>query len=747
MDRSAHTLIVDHRKDLQTLENGRDQVANGAESGKKFLPVYDHAIANFDRLVGKEVHAKEMKAQIDREHAYGIPTPELEDYVTRILKSPDVGDNDMFAVPDGKGGVRYFTKARSFENLSDALSQGYVPKTLDIVELDAHRIEAGERLIQQKIYHESLKAVLAPDGKPIVSTTEPRQTLYKGEQQAVPKGYRLVNVPSGAPLVVHEDYVPLFKAIYGDSHRNALNKWAGFMKRNTLVLDTFHVGRIMFKEAAFSKGVGRFGYGRAQSILEYSKRDLGKALELGDISKEQHDYAMEHYENAQALIRSGLNVSKMADNMDAELVKWLAPQLNGFNTWVFGKLSRGAMLQTALANLERNQARFGELSRDQILRRTAKETNEIFGNLQLQSVFKSPQTQNLLRSLLLAPQWAESQLTQEMRGYGQMLRAPVDLLQGKARLGVVAQGQITAVLMTFMAMQVMSLAMNGHTTFQNKKKDWFALHIPQIGGRGEFEFNPLEIGSEYAFMAYRYRSQHMEPLDIAQRILFNKLNPVVHGAVNVTLNRDYQGKRYANWQDRAKAGLESAIPVPPFASSFVERDPRKLTGFRVPRQPAAWEKSLLQSAGLKVSNSQTPRGEMFALAHRFRDDKAYGDNSPPVYRDLRMALDNRNESAVRDEITMLAARGATEEQIRKAVGITHGGIAPERFTGKADREPLFLRALTPDQRKTYNEAQADHKASANLLRATLSQMKLKDTELVNQLRKNAKKPTAADFEQ
>jgi len=745
-DRSASTLIIDHGKDLQRLEIGRDQIANGAESGKKYLPLYDHAIENFDKLVGKEAHTQAMKDIADREHTYGIDTPLLEDYVTRILKSPDVSENDMFAVPDGKGGLRYFTKARSFETLSDAIAAGFTPKTLDIAELDAHRIEAGERLIQQKIYHESLRSVLAPDGKPIIDTMDTRTTLYHGEEKAVPKGYRLVNVPSGAPLVVHEDYVPLFKAIYGDSQRNALNKWAGFMKRNTLVLDTFHVGRIMFKEAAFSKGAARFGYGKGLSILEYSKPDLAKALALGDISKEQHDYALTHYENAQSLIRSGLNVAKISDNMDAELTKYLAPYLNGFNSWVFKKLSRGAMLQTALANLERNQSRFGELSRDEILRRTAKETNEIFGNLQLQSVFKNPQTQNMLRSLLLAPQWAESQLTQEFRGYGQLLRAPIDLLQGKARLGVVAQGQITAVLGTFVAMQVMSLAMNGHSTFQNKKGDWFALHIPQIGGRGEFEFNPLEIGSEYAFMAYRYRSQHMEPLDIAQRILFNKLNPVAHGAVNTLLNRDYSGKRFANSTDRAKAALESLIPLPPLAGAAVERDPRQLLGFRVTRQPAAWEKTLFQSAGFKLNASQTPRGEMFALAHRFRDDKSYGDNSPPVYRDLRSALDNRNTSAVKSEIELLAARGATEEQIKKAVGITHGGIAPEKFSGKADTEKLFLHALTADQRKVYNEAQADHKTNANLLRSTLSQMKVSDSALVKLLHKNAKKPKLSDFQ-
>jgi hypothetical protein len=571
-------------------------------------------------------------------------------------------------------------------------------------------------------------------------------------------------VPGGGSIVVHQDYLPLFKAIYGDSRQTALSKWAGFMKRNTLVLDTFHVGRIMFKEAAFSKGAERFGWGKGLSILEYSKPDLAKALELGDINQQQHDYAMEHYENAQALIKNGLNVAKISDNLNAELAKAI-PFLKNFNPWVFGKLSRGAMLQTALANLERNQSRFGELSRDEILRRTSKETNEVFGNLGLQSVFKDPQVQNTMRSLMLAPQWAESQLVQEFRGYGQILKAPLDLLQGKARLGTTAQGQLTAVLGTFLAMQVVNLALTGKTTFQNKKGDFLNIHLPF--GRAGFDFNPFEIGAEYAFMANRYLSQHMAPADVLQRIAFNKLNPVPHGVLNYILNRDYSGKRYQDNTARTMALAESAIPLPPLLGAGLERDARQhftmkelenirgvndaarlaahTLGMRGQRTPGAVWKSVLQSAGVKVSAAQTPRSEMFALADRYRGGDGGIDNAPIVYRDLRAALDNHDDGAVRQEIRMLVDHGHTEDQIKKAVGITHGGIAPEKFTGKADLEKIFLHRLTPEQKDIYKEAQADHKANANRLRAALSAMKLNDTELTKTLQKNAKKKTAADF--
>jgi hypothetical protein len=777
LDHVAMNFIIESGRDKHQLEIMRDRIANSkrAQSRLDFVPLIDRAIERFDALKGKMEHDKVMKEQLDREHSYRIETPEFEHYVTRLLDSPDISDNDMIAVPNGRGGLRYFTKARSYENIADAIHDGLVPKTLDIVELAAHRVEAGERLIQQKILHEKLKSVLAPDGKPIVGTTEPRATLYHGDVQQVPPGYEQVTVPGGAPLVVHQEYVPLFKAMYGDHRSTALARWAGVMKRNTLILDSFHVGRMMFKEAAYGKGSGRVGWGRGLSLLEYRKEDLHKALAAGDIDRTQYDYAMEHYENAQALINHGLNVAKISDNMNAELARAL-PFIKGFNPWVFGKLSRGAMMQSALANLERNQSRFGkELSREEVLRRTAREMNEVFGNLQMQSVFKDPQIQETMRALLLAPQWAESQLKSELRGYAQLLKAPVDIARGKFRLGVVAQGQLTAVMGMFAAMQVASLILNGHTTFGNKKGDWFNIHIP--AGRAGFEFNPLEIAGEYAFMAYRYHSQHMTPADIIQRLAFNKLNPVPHGALNFLLNRDYSGKRYATQGDRARALIESAVPLPPLFGPLVERDPRQTftlkelqavrnpmdvgrlaahtLGMRPTRSatfpvagvdvPNAVLKTGLQSVGIKVSNAQTARTEMFALAHRYRDDSSYGDNSPPVYRELRQALDNRDTHSAQQEIMMLADRGKTEAQIRKAVGITANGIQPEKFTGKAERERLLMQSLTPEQKEIYKEAQADHKANAKMLMDVLKKMKHDRADLVKQLHDNMKKKTAKDF--
>ena len=762
LDRAAMPFVVEAGGDINELHRDLDRVANSKDLGKAwsikhpftkgreslaktYTRVIEHAIENFEKLNKlKEGYQGVMKDQLLRERAYGIETPELKDYVTRLLDLPE-NDNAVIGVSNGQGGTKYFTKARSFEKLSDAIEAGYIPKTTDIVDLTGRRVEASERLIQQKILHESLKSVLASDGKPIVSTTEPRETLYQGTENVVPRGYQSVTVPGGGSLVVHNDYAPLFHALYGARGNNVLAKWAGFMKRNTLVLDTYHVGRIMMKEAAFAKGAQRVGYGKGLSILEYEKGDLKKALQLGDINQAQYDFATKHYEDAHALIRSGLNVSKIADNLNAELTHAL-PFLKNFNPWVFSKLSRGAMMQTALENLTRNQARFGgEMSREQVLQRTAKEMNEVFGNLQMQSVIKDPKYQNVVRSLLLAPQWAESQLKSELRGYGQLARAPLDLLQGKARLGVVAQGQLTAALGLFAAMQVASMLLNGHSTFQNKKGDWLSLHIP--GGRAGFEFNPFEISGEYAHMAYRYYSQHMAPADIAQRIAFNKLNPLPHGVLNYVLNRDYAGKRYADEHDRRMALAESVLPLPPLANPLIERDPRSITGFRASRAPGALEKTLLQSAGIKVSASLTPRGEVFNLAHRFRDDKSYGDNSPPVYRELRSALDNGDSRSVESELRLLINRGATEDQIKHAVGITHGGIQPEKFTGKAEREKLFVHSLTPEQKEIYKQAQADHKTNANRLRAALSQLKLQDTEVSKQLHQNAKKPKASDFEQ
>jgi hypothetical protein len=666
----------------------------------------------------------------------GIPTKELDNYIARVLEQPENRDS---IVPTGQGS-RFWLKGRRFEKLSDAIYEGYRPTSTDVVDLTRRRIELGERAVQMKVLENTLRTIKAPDGKPIIGDTDEIETLMGNKERVTPPGY--VTVQTGAkPLVVHQEFAKLFQALYGDSSvPQFLKDYTGYAKRYTLAADTFHVGRMAFKELAYSRGAQRFGYGKGTSLLEYSDADLDRAVKSGDISQKMADYTREKIDlpkslqeqfpdgltrrdAASMLLKNGLNAGRVLDNVFAENVKHL-PFLGGFNDWVFQKLSRGMMLQSAIENLSRNLTRFPERGMDGNLRQTSKEMNEVFGNLQNQGWAKNKTLQDTLRTIVLAPNWAESQLKAEGRGYGQLARSAWDAAHGNFRMGTVAQGQLTVVAGMLLANQVMNYLTTGHSTFENKDGHKLDAFIP--GGAHGFWFNPFEIGAEYAFMAQRYFSQHMTPVDVLTQIASNKLSSLGRGAKDLATNRDYAGRPFENFTDRIRGSLTDAMPLPIAATSVLEKDPRQTLGYRVSRQPGSIEKQLLQSAGLKVAPESSPRSEMFALAHPFREDQSYKDPSP--YKGLRDALDNNQLDAARSEIRLLVGRGHTFDQIKAAAP-----SAPEKFTGNLSKEHEFKKRMTPDQKEIYKEAQADHKALAHRLRPLLSELK---PELADQLKKN-----------
>ena len=753
----------------------RDSSKLPEEEKQIWVPVLERALAKFDELNGKkENYQKIVSDQLMGERANGVPTGKVDDYVTHLLEKTENKNffTNLGELGEGGGtvGSRYFIKGRYFKTLADALANGYVPKSdaegivrksglvpfmkrlqsgdegfaSNLADLTQRRIEVGQRLVRTKAFEDSLKATKLEDGRTIIAPMEEYQN-FAGQEgyKRIPKGYEMVTTGI-KPLVVAKEFVPMFNALYGRSaldgnkYLRFLKEGTGFLKRNTLMFDSYHVGRILFKELAFG-GKNRFGYNRGLSLLEYSPETMDAMRKDGEINQGQFDWYHENRAAAKELMDAGLNAGKVSDNLVAAHSAAI-PFIKNFNPWVFQKLSRGAMLQAALDNFKRNLSRFPELGREGAARRTAKEMNEVFGNLQNQSFFRSKTFQDINRVVALAPQWAESQLMAELRGYGQLAKVPFDLARGKARLGTVAQGNLNIVLGMLAAGQVMNYLSTGHSTFENKGEHKLDAYIPAVDldgkqhpGKG-FWFNPFEIGGEYAMMAQRYFAQHMTPIDVMTRIASNKLGPLGRGLTELGTGRDYAGRKFESTTDRVRGALSDILPLPIASTSVIERDPRQALGFRMSRQPGSVEKQALQSMGLKLAPEMTPRSETFALAYPFREDKSYSDRASE-YREMRRALDTDQMDAAETEVRMLVDRGHTWDQIRAGAGISRGGsITTERFTGgTTSREKEFVRSLTPEQKEIYDQAQRDHVANAKKLRDLLTQLR---PELRDKLKAN-----------
>jgi hypothetical protein len=771
-DREAMPFVIEAGGDPPKLLDFRAKVAasKDAKLSKKYVPVIDHAISNFPRLqAARANHDKIMADNLAELRAAGVDVGEVIDYVTRKLGLPDaVKDllpNPLFSMGTGNaGGSRYFAKGRVFESLADAIEAGYPPKSTDLADLDRHRISAATRILEHKAFINALKATPSPtDGKPIVGKFEQRKVLSGETERVTPKGYTSVRTTAGE-VPIHDQFAHLFKDLYGDSAVRrvaafrALLKAAATVKVYTLFGDTFHIGRQLYKMATGGGGLPfTMVNGKPQvnirnglALIERTDADNARAVASGEITQREADYARDNRPQFEELVNEGLNVGRVADNLVQQAHAHI-PGMQWVNDWIFSKLSRSAMVQTALVNYQRNLKQFPERSQQENARQTAKEMNELFGNLQNQGLFKNKTFQDIARLVFLAPQWAESQLRYEGRAYGQFGRAAYDAVRGvppagggggkgppgppggpngapigpqddanvprgtrarRLRLGNAARAMAVGFTSLFLANQVINWLSRKQFTWDNEE-DGHKLDAFIPGGKRGFWFDPFEIAGEYAHAAFKYAAQHEDPVDVATHILSNKLSPIGRGVKDALTGRDYAGRPFLSNTDRFREAAVDALPSPIPLGSVMEKDPRAPLGYRLSRQPGSVEKQLLQSFGAKVSYAQSPRSQMFALAQPFRADKV-GTDSAGEYTALRAALDNDEEKSSQAEVQWLLGRGKSIPQIERAVNIQTDRrdgskyVRPEMFAGSADREQEFVKSLSAGDAKLYAQAQQDN---------------------------------------
>jgi hypothetical protein len=432
-----------------------------------------HAIDNFDRLNALRPVVSDMfHEQAVLEKLKGLSTEEREGYAPGVYSHTTMLGEDGVEFANtawqhvgewvssklygtvGGGGSKPFLKPKIYADYAEAIAAGERPQSLDIGELAEYRIKRGQRAVLQRTFVEELASMQDSKGNPVVL---PRMTNVRnvktGEWEKIKRddlvgdrthgyfyqgnpvevgddvgrsGYRRVVLPNGTSELVHPHYAPLFKAIMGESAFETspplkmLGGTAGFVKHGTLLFDTFHLVRMGLRELFTAPGkvfTGQLGYRKGLSLLEYSDKDLDLAVKENTLTPEMADQIRKQRPDVMDLVRSGFNVGRVNEAMWSHLTQQM-PVIGTFNRFVFDKFTRGAMVECGLLNLERNIKRFPEYNREQVLRITARETNEYFGNLMRQSIFKSRTAQDITRLIFLAPQWVESMARFEMRAIG-----------------------------------------------------------------------------------------------------------------------------------------------------------------------------------------------------------------------------------------------------------------------------------------------------------------------------------------
>ena len=696
----------------------RDGISRIRATNKEATEAATYALYHYDELLpeAQRAHAK-LDAQIDRERSAGLDTEYEAWYV------PQRHELDLLPGPDrpvilgqsrGTGGTG-FRKAKTFPDYFTAIEAGFVPKTLDIADLVEHRVSTGERIVMRKRWADQFRNVTDPvDEKPVVTDIE-RRVINRPDgtvdvQYAAPLGYSLYEPVPGTRIAVHDGYKRLFNALTARSQiaESAIGSAAlsatASLKSGLLLLDTFHVSRVGQSQAALTF---KLGYKKGLSLLEYADADLNRAVEAGLITPEMADYARNNRPVAQLLVNQGLNVGRIHQQMYTDWLKYLPP-IEATNKWIFEKMTRGAMLESAMIEFNRISRNHPEWPQERVARQVAKDINAFYSNLGKQGLIKNPTLRDLLQITMLAPWWVEGLATREAKAIFQSAGAIKELATtGNLNVPTVAKGVMTGIAAYVVATQMVNLFTRGHLTFQNgeeghKLDAW----IPDVTGKTKGYFiSPLSVFGEITHDFLRYGESKPTFADAAAQIGYNKLSPVGRSAAIALTGRDVFGRKLPTTASRALEAGGALLPVP-----------IPLAGFTSQR-PGSVQRQLTSGVGLKTEYAPTDAQQLSSLHKKWMasnpDPKVRADYEraqtetfgESKYKGVLTALANKDADALKRAVSELQAKGTKVSDIKKRLAPrTAEGSRKLLFHESRKLETQFRNSLTPEQRQLYNAA-------------------------------------------
>ncbi len=367
------------------------------------------------------------------------------------------------------------------------------------------------------------------------------------------------------------------------------------------------------------------------------------------------------------------------------------------NNFIFQKLSRGIIAQSAVHALEKNAKAHPEWSEEKLHSYTAKEVNTYYRNLGSQGIFKSKTFQDLARMLIFAPQWVEGMIRSEGRGYGQLAKAPFT-----GKLGNVGSAMATGAVAYFAAAQLVNMLTRGKPTWENEEPGHkLDAWIPDsVQGSEGYFISPMSVFAETTHDVLKYAGGRNEAPDVAAQIISNKLHPEARALKTFLGGKDFAG-RPLHGMDRVTGSLEDLAPIPIFA--------------KVGGQSGGVERQALSLAGIKAESAKSHVADVYSLAEDYKAEhglKQFQSTEPSDYKELNAALLDGDTAKAREEYRRLLAAGRD----KKTLDQYFKQYATRPFTGKKDADLRFLASLTPGQRLIYNRARNEQRKVAERYR-------------------------------
>lgn len=732
-------------------------------SNRELLKELNYAYDHWDDPELQET-ARRMKTELDaqyqREVEAGKDVSHDPNYLPGRYDAELWSNDSVLFGPRSTVWGKQWRQPKKFQTYYHAAENGsYIPVTRDGASLVGHRVRQGTSQINRAMTEEGWQNMKAPDGRPVAVPPSWTATGWT----APDKTYVHVARGLAKPLLIHPDYANLVKQLVGESPletfaptRAALHA-AQALKHTLLLGDFFHLGRVVYYGASI---LGKdTGFKGGWSVLDIPENRLGEAVQKGVISQADADWGRQTLRYGTETITrrelarrfmgrgagqpGGLNVGKIQDALYKDLLTQMTPSagpmrraiqrpialtVGKYNRFLFDKLTRGLMMETAVKEFERQSGKLPNADPNALMRDIARDTNNYYGNIGKQGWLKAQWAQDAARMLFLAPQWLEGLIKKEAIGASRLtgLSKVTGQRQGLSALGTTGRGIGRGLLAMFVLTQALNLFSRGKTTMQNEEKGHKMDAFIPLGKDG-FWFSPFAVFNELTHDLWRFMNTKKTFADAVEQIAGNKLSPLTRAVLVGATGVSPTGQHYTTTLGRVKGVGKALVPVPITFGKLLRTAGHAIApGTVAANQPGALTRQAFATAGIKIEPKESARAETYDLAKDWAKKTGHHKETgwlevqtdEASYSKLRSAV-SRNDPSEAKKIYDDLKKSHKSQEIRKAmmpftVSKIPGTDVYQRrykpFSGAKKTEGAFLQSLTPHQRDVYKKARQEQDA-------------------------------------
>lgn len=440
----AVTVLREAKYDPQTIENqlrtfndivsGKDKSYPDADVKviKKYIPAWERAEA---MAINKDPNDIAIAQAFDKRYADGAQEAKdegvlqnmVDDYANHQWKRGSFGmDKRAGGTPSNLATSFSSAKQRSIPTYFEGILRGGTPETINAGNLWGEWIKSKNNVVAGRKFADALTKTNHENGQPLAVREFPvanDNEVYKartGARSANTSKYERVTNPIFHDYKFHPDIAEkldnAFKQSWIETSNSKLARSLHYatvgttaMKQELMSLSPFHITQS-----------GSHATGHVIDPFDIKPVDLNKAEDFDAVAHSLNLGSENAYKgNAEGLMSKDGYLQKAIDAAVKAGVKTVNPEFDrmvfkDLTDWTFQKFIPSLKIQTYEKVLGKNMERFskeiesGKYTKDDIKYMTAREVNNAFGELNYKDMGRNPTVQQVLRLVLLAPDFLEA---------------------------------------------------------------------------------------------------------------------------------------------------------------------------------------------------------------------------------------------------------------------------------------------------------------------------------------------------